>query len=255
MILMEERYFQPIYHWHASRGLIFACDSGGRGLQPDEFGDYFRATRWYTAPGHDTPGGQADLIKGKVSSSIANLYRRPRVWLEGYHSLGWGATPERLMFATRENYLYGCTLLNLHGLYYSTHGSFWEWAPPCYHFRMPYWQHMGVFLKYFERLSYLMSQGTFVADVAILYPVAPFEAGLDGSKSTQAAFDTGRALMAAGINFEFIDADSLARARIAEGRLEVADSSTARSSSLPWTPCAGRPSKPPPALPRPADSC
>ena len=182
MALMEERYFQPIYHWHASRGLIFACDSGGRGLQPDEFGDYFRATRWYTAPGHDTPGGQADLIKGKVSSSIASLYRRPRVWLEGYHSLGWGATPERLMFATRENYLYGCTLLNLHGLYYTTHGSFWEWAPPCYHFRMPYWEHMGVFLKYFERLSYLLSQGTFVCDVAVLYPVAPFEAGLDGAE-------------------------------------------------------------------------
>ncbi len=225
MALMEERFFQPIYRWHASRGLIFACDSGGRGLHPNEFGDYFRATRWYSAPGHDTPGGNADLIKGKVSSSIASLYRRPRVWLEGYHSLGWGATPERLMFATRENYLYGCTLLNLHGLYYTTHGSFWEWAPPCYHFRMPYWDHMGAFLKYFERLSYLMSQGTFVCDTAILYPVAPFEAGLDGGKATQAAFDTARALMAAGINFEFIDADSLARAQIRNGRLEVTDSS------------------------------
>ena len=157
--MMEEAYFKPIYDWHASRGMIFACDSGGRGRNPHEFGDYFRATRWYSAPGHDTPGGRADLIKGKVSSSIANLYRRPRVWLEAYHSLGWGATPERLMFATRENYLYGCTLLNLHGLYYSTYGSHWEWAPPCYHFRMPYWPHMDVFLKYFDRLSYLMSQG------------------------------------------------------------------------------------------------
>ncbi len=225
MALMEERYFQPIFQWHASRGLIFACDSGGRGLQPDEFGDYFRATRWYSAPGHDTPGGHADLIKGKVSSSIASLYRRPRVWLEGYHSLGWGATPERLMFATRENYLYGCTLLNLHGLYYTTHGSFWEWAPPCHHFRMPYWEHMGVFLKYFERLSYLLSQGTFVADVAVLYPVAPFEAGLDGGKATQIAFDTGRALMAAGVNFEFLDADSLARATVGGARLATADSS------------------------------
>ncbi len=225
MALMEERYFQPIYRWHSSRGLVFACDSGGRGLRPDEFGDYFRATRWYTAPGHDTPGGQADLIKGKVSSSIASLYRRPRVWLEGYHSLGWGATPERLMFATRENFLYGCTLLNLHGLYYTTHGSFWEWAPPCYHFRMPYWAHMGVFLDYFERLSYLLSQGTFVCDVAVLYPVAPFDAGLDGDKATRVAFDTARALMAAGINFEFVDADSLARATVREGRLDVVDSS------------------------------
>jgi hypothetical protein len=225
MALMEERYFQPIYRWHASRGLIFACDSGGRGLKPDEFGDYFRATRWYTAPGHDTPGGHADLVKGKVSSSIAGLYRRPRVWLEGYHSLGWGAAPERLMQATRENYLFGCTLLNLHGLYYSTHGSFWEWAPPSYHFRMPYWQHMGVFLKYFERLSYLLSQGRFVCDVAILYPVAPFEAGLNGKTATGTAFNTARALMAAGVNFEFVDADSLARAQVRQGRLEVADSS------------------------------
>jgi hypothetical protein len=221
MSLMEERYFKPIHDWHASRGMIFGCDSGGRGLQPAEFGDYFRATRWYTAPGHDTPGGRADLIKGKVSASIANLYQQPRVWLEGYHSLGWGATPERLMFATRENYLYGCTLLNLHGLYYSTYGSHWEWAPPCYHFRMPYWEHMNVFLGYFERLSYLLSQGHFVADVAVLYPVAPCEAEINAEAARKTAFELGTRLMQAGINFEFIDNESLSRATVDNGCLRV----------------------------------
>lgn len=221
MALMEERYFKPIHDWHASRGMIYGCDSGGRGLQPNEFGDYFRATRWYTAPGHDTPGGRADPIKGKVSSSVANLYRQPRVWLEGYHSLGWHASPEQLMFATRENYLYGCTLLNLHGLYYTTYGSHWEWAPPCYHFRMPYWEHMDVFLRYFDRMSYLLSQGHFVADVAIVYPVAPYEAEMNGDAARQAAFDLGARLMQAGVNFEFIDNDSLARAVVRNGRLEV----------------------------------
>ena len=194
--------------------MIFACDSAGRGLEPNEFGDYFRTTRWYSAPGHDTPRGKADLIKGKVSSSIANLYQRPRVWLEGYHSMGWDATPERLMFATRENYLYGCTLLNLHGLYYTTYGSYWEWAPPCYHFRMPYWAHMEVFLGYFNRLSYLLSQGHLVSDVAIVYPVAPYEAETGGGKARTTAFDLGRKLMSAGINFEFIDNDSRARATV-----------------------------------------
>jgi hypothetical protein len=219
MSLMEERYFKPIYNWHASRGIIFGCDPGSRGLKPNEFGDYFRANRWYSAPGHDTPGGNADPIKGKVSSSIANLNQRPRVWLEGYHSMGWSATPERLMFATRENYLYGCTLLNLHGLYYTTYGSHWEWAPPCYHFRMPYWEHMGTFLKYFERLSYLMSQGHTVADVAIIYPVAPYEAEMDGDAAKNTAFDLGKKLLAAGINFEFIDHQSLARAEVKDGHL------------------------------------
>ncbi len=225
MQLAQQRYFIPIFQWHWSRGKIYGCDQGSRGRHPLEFGDYFSAVRWYTAPGHDTPGGQADLIKGKVSSSIAHLYRRPRVWLEGYHSLGWSAAPENLMFATRENYLYGCNLLNLHGLYYTTHGSYWEWAPPCYHFRMPYWEHMGVFLKYFERLSYLMSQGVHQCDVAVMYPVAPGQAGLGGNEATQAAFAAGTTLMDRGYDFIFIDSESLARADIRDGRLHVADAS------------------------------
>ena len=219
--LAEERYFRPIFDWHWSRGKIYGCDQGGRGRDPLEFGDYFRSVRWYTAPGHDTPGGNADLIKGKVSSSIAHLYQRPRVWLEGYHSLGWGASPERLMQATRENYLYGCTLLNLHGLYYTTHGSFWEWAPPSYHFRMPYWEHMQVFMSYFERLSFLLSQGVHCCDVAVMYPVAPLQADMQGKEATRTAFDAGKQLMDAGIDFDFMDFQSLDRARLHEGRLDV----------------------------------
>ena len=221
--LSEERYFIPIFDWHWSRGKIYGCDPDGRGLEPGKYGDNFRIQRWYTAPGHDTPGGQADLIKGKVSSSIAALYNRPRVWLEGYHSLGWGATPERLMHATSENFLYGCNLLNLHGLYYTTHGSFWEWAPPCYHFRMPYWDHLAVFLKYFERLSYLLSQGVLQADIAIMYPVSPVQARMDGDKSTETAFQSGRELFAQGFDFVFLDDQSLERAVIDGGKLEVSD--------------------------------
>jgi hypothetical protein len=219
--LSEERYFQPIFEWHWNRGKIYGCDPGSRGRNPLEFGDYFRCIRWYTAPGHDTPGGHADLIKDKVSSSIAHLYQRPRVWLEGYHSLGWSATPETLMQATRENFLYGCTLLNLHGLYYTTHGGYWEWAPPCYHFRMPYWEHMGVFLKYFERLSYLLSQGVHCCDVAVMYPVAPLQAAMGGTEATNIAFETGRRLMEDGIDFDFMDFQSLDRAVIQDGKLHV----------------------------------
>lgn len=240
--LSEDRYFKPIFNWHWSRGKIYACDSGGRGKNPVEFGDYFRSARWYTAPGHDTPGGNADLVKGKVSSSIAGLYNRPRVWLEGYHSMGWHATPERLMFATSENYLYGCNLLNLHGLYYTTHGSFWEWAPPDYHFRMPYWDHMSIFLKYFERLSYLLSHGILQADIAIMYPVSPMQADmqvrkanilqdgtgmldLDKKDYTKAAFESGSALFNNGYDFIFMDDQSLARAAISKKEFNVSDAS------------------------------
>lgn len=221
--LTELRYFKPVYLWHYERGLVFGCDNNGRGTDPREYGDYFRAVRWYSAPGHDTPGGRADFIKGKVSSSIAALYRRPRVWLEGYHSLGWGASPQTLMTATNENFAYGCSLLNLHGLYFTTHGSMWEWAPPCYHFRMPYWKHLPVFLKNFERLSFVLSHGVWVSEIAIAYPTAPGMAGLgENQRSAVAcAFETARKIYATQRDVTFMDDQSVLRADIRDGKLCV----------------------------------
>ena len=225
--LTEEHYFKPIFDWHNSRGMIYACDPASRGKNPLEFGDYFRAMRWYTAPGFDTPGSSSDPIKNKVGSSIAHLYQRPRVWVEGFHSLGWQASTETIFDASNRNFLYGASLLNLHGLYYTTKGGWWEWAPPCYHFHMPYWAHMPVFLKYFERLSYLLSQGAHVADVAIVYPQEPMVADAKrGAVSRDLAFAVGTELLSGGqTDFDFIDAESLARAEARNGRLSVAGES------------------------------
>lgn len=169
-----ERYYKPIYDWHASRGIIYGCDQAIRGKHPmNLYIDYMRTMKYFTAPGFDTPGRSVDIIKNKVGSSIAHLYRRPRVWLEGYHSQGWQASTSTIFDSTCHNYLYGANLLNLPGVYYSTYGGWWEWAPPCYHFRMPYWAYMKTFLRYFERLSYILSQGAHVCDVAVVNPLEP----------------------------------------------------------------------------------
>jgi len=92
---------------------------------------------------------------------------------------------------------------------------------------MPYWNHFDVFLGYFDRLSYLMSQGHQVCDVAVIYPVAPYEADMDGVKARNVAFDCARSLMSAGINFEFIDHESLARAVVEDNLLKVKDAGAA----------------------------
>lgn len=219
--LTEEGFFRPCFDWHQQRGMIFGCDHGGRGRNVVEFGDYFRTQRWNQGPGSDQPGLGRDLIKGKVASSIAHLYQRPRVWIEGYYGSGWGTNTEQLTGATFANFAHGYNLLTLHGLYYSTHGGYWEWAPPCNHFRMPYWAHMGRYLAMVQRLSYVMSQGHHRCDVAVMYPVAPMEAGLGGKESVDAAFETGRQLYAQGIDFDFMDFESLARATVEEKELRV----------------------------------
>lgn len=220
--LSEEGFFKPVFDWHQQRGMIMGCDHGGRGKRVDEFGDYYRTQRWNQGPGADQPGLGKDLIKAKVAASIAHLYQRPRVWLEGFYGSGWGTTSAGFIDATLANYALGFNLLGIHGMYYSTHGGWWEWAPPDNTFRMPYWKHMKGFMDCQQRLAYLLSQGDHRCDVAILYPVAPVHAGMDGQGAVNSAFACAGALHAKSIDFDFMDFQSLDRARIVGTELHIA---------------------------------
>jgi len=247
----EECYFKPVFHWHEARGTMFGHDNCGRGRIAqgrDHYGDYFRAMRWYSAPGCDDPKLQgARAFKGlKVNSSIAHLYQRPRVWIEAFHSSGWGTTPADVVAAIQEDFAYGATVVNLHGLYYSTLGGWWEWAPPDFHFRQPYWEHGKSLNDWFTRLSWILSQGVHRCDVAIVYPIAALDAepadpalhgivahigneALGGEESSDpqpedSAFNLGKHLFDRNCDFDFLDFESLERASPAAGALHVAGS-------------------------------
>ncbi len=217
--IIENCYFKPIFEYHNSRGLIYGCDQSGRGKDPGEFSDYFRTVRWFTAPGNDTPGRAADLIKVKVNSSIAHLYNRPRVWLEGYHSSGWGTTLESITAPTSDNFIFGANLLNLHGLYYSTNGGFFEWAPPDFHFRMPYWDDEKYWLDKYKRLASVLTVGKHRADVAIYYPVSSCDYGENHESCIKNTFSTAEYLFSHGIDFDFIDFQTIENSACENGRL------------------------------------
>lgn len=217
--LAEERYFKPVYDWHASRGLIYGCDNLGRGLDPSSYIDYFRETSWFTAPGNDAPARGSSFIQTKVSSSIAHLYGRPRTWLEAFHSMGWGSSGEWLTRQIDHHFIAGGNLVCMHGLYYSTHGGWWEWAPPDFHFRMPYWSHMKKWLEYTERMSYILSQGDHVADIAVLYPTETRQAFPDADMGE--TFNVARRLSESGLDYDFVDFRSLRDAKVVDGTLRI----------------------------------
>ncbi len=221
--IIEKSYFVPIFEYHNKRGLIYGCDQSSRGKEPDEFSDYFRTVRWFTAPGNDTPGRAADLIKVKVNSSIAHLYKRPRVWLEGYHSSGWGTTLESITDATSDNFIYGANLLNLHGLYYSTNGGFFEWAPPDFHFRMPYWDDEKKWLDKYKRLSALLCTGNHRCDAAVYYPVSSCDYGENHKFAIEKTFGCAEYIFSHGIDFDFIDFQSIENSTIENGRINISD--------------------------------
>jgi len=227
--LEEKNYFEPVFRWHEERNMIYGCDHGGRGYQVTEFGDYFRTQKYNQGPGCDQPRLHSDIIKNKVASSIAHLYNRPRVWLEGFYGSGWGTTSGQFMDAVVRNYVMGHNLLSVHGLYYSTHGGWWEWAPPCNGFHMPYWKDMGQAFKAIERVSYLFSQGVHVCDVAVIYPVADMEgslmeeySGTGKTRGVEIAFQVVRDIYSRGQDVDFIDFESILAGDIKEGRLLAA---------------------------------
>ena len=219
--LAEERYFKPIYNWHDERGLIYGCDNAGRGLEPLQYLDYFRTTSWFTAPGNDAPARGSSFRQTKVSSSITHLYERPRTWLEAFHSMGWDSNGEWLTSQLEHHLIAGGNLLCLHGLYYSTHGGWWEWAPPCFHFRMPYWPHMKRWLKYAERMSFVLSQGTHVCDIAVMYPTEALQAYPDTNMDL--LWRVTDHLSSCGLDYDFIDYQSLQQAKVKNGCLNVSD--------------------------------
>ncbi len=245
---LEDCYFKPVFHWHEERGTLFGHDNSGRGRIAEgrsHYGDYFRTMRWFSAPGCDDPklhGPRA--FKGlKVNSSIAHLYQRPRVWIEAFHSSGWGTQPAEVAAALNEDFAYGATVVNLHGLYYSTRGGWWEWAPPDFHFRQPYWEHSAALNESLTRLSWLLSQGAHRCDVAIVYPIDALDAEAadpalcgviahvgnenigtaenDPTKPEDTAFVLGKHFFDHACDFDFIDFESIAAAEVGEGEIRA----------------------------------
>ncbi|MFJ9535649.1 glycosyl hydrolase [Streptomyces sp. NPDC101225] len=174
--LTEEALFQPLAAWHEERGMLLGCDqshparSGFPAQSTQIYSDYFRTHRWYGAAGSDHHGDS------KVHSSMAHLYGHERVWIEAFHSSGWGGTLEDTYDWLLPFLRSGANLYNPHASYFGTAGGWFEWAPPSTDWRQPYWRQYPAFSRAVARICSLMSWGTYSADVAVLHPTATMQA-------------------------------------------------------------------------------
>ncbi|MDE0069883.1 MAG: glycosyl hydrolase [Caldilineaceae bacterium] len=236
--LLEENLYRPLCEWHEERGMRYGTIAtwGRQDMlgQTWHYGDFFRLMRWLHVTGNEDPGaslpGERCFIDAKLSSSVQHIYRRERAAMCVYWGSGWGMTQEQNIAWTNENYAYGLNLYNQHGGLYNTLGGWYEWVPPSVHWRQPYWEHWQTFVDYVSRLSAVMSQGTHVADAALLYPLTTVHANwLRGDSFTSAAddcamttFSLARQVYGAGIDFDFVDDNLLSEAVVRDGTLEIA---------------------------------
>ena len=123
-------------------------------------------------PGSDHHGD------AKIHSSLAHHYDRPRVWIESFHTSGWGGTLEETFDWLLPWLGAGANLYNPHASYYSTRAGWWEWAPPSTDWRQPYWRHYGEFSRAVARLCSMLTWGTHACDVGVLLPAATARSAL-----------------------------------------------------------------------------
>jgi hypothetical protein len=139
--------------------------------------DPFRTMRWASAPGTDHMGD------ARFPMSLAAVTGAPRVWLEGFHSHGWGMTLDHQMRLLFEWAREGATVFLPHGFYYATQAFWFEWAPPEMGWRQPYARHYPVFADAVGRLMAAMSAGRHLPEVAVLYPTSTMWAATNGHRS------------------------------------------------------------------------
>ena len=235
-LLAEAAFFRPLHEWHEGHGMLSGFDQeyGARDGDPvvssKLYGDYLRTHRWFSVPGSDHHGD------AKLHSSLAHAYGHERVWIESFHSSGWGGTLEETFDWLLPWLGAGANLYDPHATYYSTRQGWWEWAPPATDWRQPYWRHHEHFARAVARLCSVLSWGAHDCEVAVLFPAATAQSALAPDCVTAAgrlAFDTydrltGRLAWYAtktGVlgelcrDFDVLDDDTVAGAEVVDGEL------------------------------------
>ncbi len=229
LAIVEKTYWRKIYDWITDRNLLTSHDNWGRlNIYNHSQGyiDYFRTQRWFTAPGFDDWGQNTienrNYYDTKIASSISRLYNRPRVWAEVFHSSGWGRTTEQNLSWLSALYAFGANIYDEHGLYYALNAGTWEHAAGDPHWRQPYWKYFQEVSNWVTRMSYVMSQGSSVADIAVHYPVTSVLGEIDrGNIDFNYYMKLSRAIFDKGMDNDIIDDESILKSHIESGKLKI----------------------------------
>lgn len=224
--LYEEAWFEQIADWCTAHNLMLSGHTVEELNRYITQGDYMRTQRHLQIPTTDNEDFRytwprtIGAWKPKQLASVAQLYQRPRAAVEAMGGAGWSFTLDSGRYGFNMLAAYGIDFYISHLFHYAqeTPAQVGDW-PNSWFYRNPYWKYFKTFADHGSRISYMLRGATPVVDVAILYPQANQWSG-NGPGTTQ---ETLELLVAATIDTNLIDTDSLLRAELRERRLVVGD--------------------------------
>ena len=230
--LFVERFLLPIRAWCRAHGLLSGGHFGGedepRGNADYGYGHILRSLRALDLPGVDViwrqlfPGAD-NRVFPKYASSVARQSGRQLALTESAAVYGDGLTPAQLCWLLEYQLVRGINTVVLSGMAFS-HADhlFLVGTRPHFGPVNPLWKYSRLWHDRFGRLCYLLRQGRAAVTTAVYYDVRSIWAGGKArARAIQQHEAVSAALLQRQCDFDFVDDDALAGARIVGGALVV----------------------------------
>lgn len=107
-------------------------------------------------------------IRAKYASSVAHINDREGAMCELFAATNWDVTFEDFRKIADWQAVQGITFFVPHAFYSSLEGMRKQFAPPNHFKQSHLWKYYKVFSDYIGRLSFMLSQGDHIADIAVL---------------------------------------------------------------------------------------
>jgi hypothetical protein len=166
----------------------------------------------------------------KLASSAAHHFGSKRLLCESMGGTYWDCTLERMKWIMNWEYVLGVNLFNNHGYHYSIEGERKRDWPPSQFYQHTWWKHYDQFTTYANRLSHILSGGRHVAKLLIVYPLTSiwtnYVPQMRSPVGNAIEFDFNYltdTLLRLHYDFDYVDEDVLAGARINDGKIHIAD--------------------------------
>jgi hypothetical protein len=240
--LYEEAWFAQLGQWCADHNIALTGHTVEDLNRYITQGDYMQTMRHLQIPLTDNEDFRytwprtVGAWKPKQIASVGHLYGHDRIGSEALGGAGWTFTLDSARYGLNMLSAYGVNFHVLHLFHYSMDRpmNMDDW-PQSWCFRNPYWKYFRTLGDQMRRVSYLITGGTPVVDVAVLYPQVNQYAGY-GPGTTEETVET---MVAAQIDTDVLDSPSLLGATIQDGRL-AAGQMRYRAVVLPGVQCLRR---------------
>jgi alpha-L-rhamnosidase len=234
----SDAYYRQIHEWCQKNHLTFTAHLlfeewlrqmvrvEGNAFRHYEHMDVVAVDHLYPIIG--TRENPAEHVAMKLASSAAHHFGSERVICESFGGIFMDATMQRMKWIADWEYVLGVTVINPHGFHYTFEGARKRDWPPSMFYQYPWWRYYHEFSNYNSRVSEMLTGGTHVAKVAVVWPINSIFATYKPQERTpeNSATEAGLNLLTDLLlrlhhDFDYIDEEVLADAKVADGKLHV----------------------------------